>query len=277
MVPSAIEVVTPPDKTIYEVGERIDYSGTTVRLLDGNGNVFTDERYPDGMVPFEELSFPAAVAPNATGEPKGVTGEVYASGDGIVAVLLNLGDVTNAWHEGVDLGDGGNTLGGYFFAYSSFALFSNREVRLGVVTQGLGGWPHQDKLPLAYLTRWYNPEYEEMWTYMMPTEKAWFVEVVPDDTDMHRIGEHVWEGPNDAGRWNALTHDGLWTGNVVGVPESSRDPFEASADLTIATATVPVEWASPYDGRTLGASVDIVSKPSLPGSGFGGGGGGGAC
>ena len=275
MVPSAIEVVTPPDKTTYEVGERIDYSGTTVRLLDGNGEVFTDERYPDGMVPFGELSFPAAVAPNATGEPKGVTGEVYASGDGIVAVLLNLGDVTNAWHEGVDFGDLTNTIGGYFFAYSSFALFSNREVRLGVVTQGLGEWPHQDKLPLAYLTRWPDPD-GEMWTYMMPTEKAWFVEVVPDDTDMHRIGHHVWDGPSDAGRWTSLTHDGLWTGNVVGVPESSRHPYETSGDLVIATATVPVEWASPYDGRTLGASVDIVSKPSLPGSGFGGGGGGGA-
>lgn len=257
MVPSAIEVVTPPDKTTYEVGERIDYSGTTVRLLDGNGEVFTDDRYPDGMVPFGELSFPAAVAPNATGEPKGETGEVYTNGDGIVAVLLNLGDVTHAeqreWF--------------YTFSYALFALDGSSE-RLAA--------RQQDNPPLAYLTRWRDPKDGKMRVYVLPTERANFASVVPYDTDMYRIGHHAWLGWCDPGKWDVLSYDDFWWGKATNVPESSRDPRGTSGDLTIATATVPVEWASPYDGRTLGASVDIVSKPSPPGSGFGGGGGGGA-
>lgn len=53
--PSAIEVVTPPSKTEYAVGERIDYDGIEVRLLDGNGDIWTSEAYPDGVVPFREL------------------------------------------------------------------------------------------------------------------------------------------------------------------------------------------------------------------------------
>lgn len=56
--PAAIQIITPPTKTEYYVNDEIDYSGIEVQLLDGEGDVYTSDAYPDGMIPFEELEFP---------------------------------------------------------------------------------------------------------------------------------------------------------------------------------------------------------------------------
>lgn len=61
-IPSAIQITTPPPRVSYNDGDTIDYSGIVVTLYDGNGNVFTDSRYTDGIVPFSELAFPVSIA-----------------------------------------------------------------------------------------------------------------------------------------------------------------------------------------------------------------------
>ena len=53
--PEAIKVVRPPRKTNYEIGETMDYSGMVVRAYDVYGNVWGNEKYPNGIIPFEEL------------------------------------------------------------------------------------------------------------------------------------------------------------------------------------------------------------------------------
>lgn len=60
--PAAIQIVTPPNKTEYFVGTPIDYTGIVVQLLDGEGNVYTSDAYPDGIIPFDELEFPVDTA-----------------------------------------------------------------------------------------------------------------------------------------------------------------------------------------------------------------------
>lgn len=60
--PAAIQVITPPTKTGYYVNDDIDYSGIEVQLLDGEGEVYTSDAYPDGMIPFDELEFPVLKA-----------------------------------------------------------------------------------------------------------------------------------------------------------------------------------------------------------------------
>lgn len=56
--PVSIAIESMPDKTVYEVGEVADYRGLKIRLLDGNGNLYTDDYYTDGIVTWEsgELS-----------------------------------------------------------------------------------------------------------------------------------------------------------------------------------------------------------------------------
>ena len=48
--PSGIRVVTPPTELRYVDGERIDYTGMVIELLDASGSTFTDDTYPDGTI-----------------------------------------------------------------------------------------------------------------------------------------------------------------------------------------------------------------------------------
>ena len=49
-IPSAIRVLMPPAKTTYTEGERINYAGLMIELLDGEGNHFENSDYPDGTL-----------------------------------------------------------------------------------------------------------------------------------------------------------------------------------------------------------------------------------
>lgn len=61
-MPTSLKITTPPTKTTYNEGERIDYTGIVCTLYDENGAVYTDSWYPDGIVPFEELIFTQEIA-----------------------------------------------------------------------------------------------------------------------------------------------------------------------------------------------------------------------
>lgn len=53
-LPDEIRVTTPPTKTEYNEGEEIDYTGMVVKAYK-NGSVWSNENYPEGVIPFEEL------------------------------------------------------------------------------------------------------------------------------------------------------------------------------------------------------------------------------
>lgn len=61
-MPSAISISVKPSKLAYIEGQKIDYSGIEVVLLDENGEIFTDDNYPDGVIPFDQLTFSAEYA-----------------------------------------------------------------------------------------------------------------------------------------------------------------------------------------------------------------------
>lgn len=50
VIPSAIRVLIPPAKTTYRAGEKIQYAGLVVELLDSGGNNFQDDRFPEGII-----------------------------------------------------------------------------------------------------------------------------------------------------------------------------------------------------------------------------------
>lgn len=62
--PDAIKIIKSPDKTTYRENEEIDYTGIVVQLMTGD-YVFRDARYPDGLIPFDELIFPVNTASGA--------------------------------------------------------------------------------------------------------------------------------------------------------------------------------------------------------------------
>ena len=61
-IPAYILVTKPPDKTAYEYGEYIDYSGVEVTLYNSDGSVWASLDYPDGKIPYDELIFPESAA-----------------------------------------------------------------------------------------------------------------------------------------------------------------------------------------------------------------------
>lgn len=83
--PSRIAVTTPPTKTTYYEGERIDFTGIVVTLYNTDGSVYTDEWHPDGVAAFEELSFSSDVA--AKGDMS--TSTVVTNGGGLVCAKLD--------------------------------------------------------------------------------------------------------------------------------------------------------------------------------------------
>ena len=62
MIPAAIHIVVPPRKRKYLEGETLDFSGIHVYLMNGNNQRYTDEDYPTGEIPFDELIFPVTEA-----------------------------------------------------------------------------------------------------------------------------------------------------------------------------------------------------------------------
>lgn len=62
LMPSGIEITTLPSDLDYTDGETIDFSGIVVKLKKHDGTVYTDANYPDGVIPFSELTFPVTVA-----------------------------------------------------------------------------------------------------------------------------------------------------------------------------------------------------------------------
>lgn len=54
--PARIEVTTPPTTTIFESGQTIDYTGMVVKAYTADGDLWTDDTHPDGVIPLSELT-----------------------------------------------------------------------------------------------------------------------------------------------------------------------------------------------------------------------------
>ena len=57
-LPDHINVTTPPAKTDYIPGDKIDYSGIVVTAYKKDGTIWDNPNYPNGVIPFNELIFP---------------------------------------------------------------------------------------------------------------------------------------------------------------------------------------------------------------------------
>ena len=69
-LPDEIRIITPPTKTEYRGGEKVDLSGAVVGAYK-NGTIWTNSKYPNGHIPLGELIVsPLIVFPQETFEGK---------------------------------------------------------------------------------------------------------------------------------------------------------------------------------------------------------------
>lgn len=66
-VPSSIKITTPPTRLEYTDGDLIDFTELVVKAYKKATGLFTDESYPEGIIPHSELDFPVKVADYSAG------------------------------------------------------------------------------------------------------------------------------------------------------------------------------------------------------------------
>ena len=96
-LPHAIVIVTPPNKLIYNDGERIDLRGAVVIAVDENGHTWTSTKYPNGHIPLGEL----AVDPLYADITQAHADEYDVSGLGLNEPVyftpVKVGDIWSDW------------------------------------------------------------------------------------------------------------------------------------------------------------------------------------
>ena len=231
ILPSSIEIVVPPDKHQYVDGQPILFRGMVVKAYTADGELWTDETHPDGVIPHSELTFPVTTAMAQT------DGEIW-KGDGIEAIKLTYVDHPygsamqhHAWYAETPVGY--NNLGDVY----------------------VGGGDGESTVLLtkyegyAYICRigGYNP-YCDIYGYMQDYEGI----VLIGGTSGRLL-------LNKFDTWS-------WPEYSQYLPESTRNPIGADvADLQPVGQTVPVQYIR-SDGEVLEDSFMIEVLPDPDGA-----------
>jgi hypothetical protein len=267
MVPSAIEVVEPPDRTEYVVGDFIRYEGIAVRLLDGNGEVFTDDRYPDGMVPFNELTFPDSEARYVPGSMRHATFDTPADDSSLVYKYHGITFSFDMIPVGTVLfGNAHKEIKG-FDVWRTYMLKEATEPVYACIVY------NEEQAGRYYDYVCYASTGTFTLHYIGPT-------LIGDDISEEDIVRRVSDGVADWSHQAVVgKNDGLLpktVGNGLDSWHFRQDMAKfGTGEYESSIMDASVQWASPYDGRVLEDTTEIRVKVGERG-GFGGGGGGGA-
>ena len=237
-IPSAIQIEIPPLKNSYTEDEPIDLTGIVVKLIDGNGNVFTDETHPDGTIPLSELSPVPATAHASGGEHE------YSDGDGLNVLLVTFTTPTER-----------------------AAIFCG-DVVLGVYTTSdakshnctIGGSPSTASTlgTQVYVTRYGDMNYY----YGLDLKGASIIQMGLYDVDtgaiigssFSEIHQSEWRGSR------------VWDNIFTDIPVSTKRPTNADiGNLQPIGATISVNWTR-VDGAVLSDTFDIFIESSESGS-----------
>lgn len=232
-IPSAIQIEIPPLKNSYTEDEPIDLTGIVVKLIDGNGNVFTDTAHPDGTIPLSELT-PVPATAHTSGEER-----EYSDGDGLNVLLVTF--TTPTERAAIFCGD--VALGVYEGKSCTIAGSANTASTLG--TQ-------------VYVTRYGDVNYY----YGLDLKGANYIQTDLYDIDTgdklgvsnNRIYQSEWEGAR------------VWTEYLTDFPVSTKRPTNADiGNLQPIGATISVNWTR-VDGAVLSDTFDIFIESSESGS-----------
>lgn len=239
-IPTAIHIAILPIKLEYRVGQTIDFTGIAVELLDEDGNIYKDKRYPDGFIPFNELIFPVTTAP----EP---------SGEGQATSDLDLG----VWPNPFPIGSSGETQQKKNGWHHSFSGCLMTGLRLGsyvhiVFASSTYGEKIDVEAILGSDKRTFSYECNNSYTYNGKTVYLHRIQQqVLFDEEGYASGPFVTD-KSYSGNYNA--NNVAWTmiyGDISGEGK----------------ATIPVQWENIYaQGTTLSDSFEIIVSKAGPSS-----------
>ena len=260
-IPSAIEITKPPDDTEYNEGDTIIYNGIIVGLKKKDGSTFTDSRYPNGHIPMGELIFPVEVAPEQGERGQYVSGDVHWSANSS------------------------------FVAENANTLLASYRTQWG---SGTRNWTKVNDGPCIAVRIFLQGNYYPNLVYTIAPLAPDAIHKW-DDGRYHGTCLGAFAGTFGGVDWyQAGPGGGLeaqpteWIGGVaplivVGEGESLFEAAIRAAGVQVGGsgggAEIPVQWKSPYDGKTLEDTFEITvtsnSHTSESSSGTEGSGGGG--
>lgn len=224
-LPSEIQVLTPPNKTVYYVGESIDLTGLQVRGICKNGVVWEDEGYPNGIIPNSELIISPKQA--RTGTNSGI----WTDGDGVTAIQIEI------------LSDGicYDYIGDVLYPSSPKGWYT---ILLGKKDRGEATLLATKYEGTLYLMRTSgeNPGCDIY--VMLPKEEGLKMEFWGGTSGGTRM--NVWEPTGWDDRDNMR----------IEVPESTKDPRYAS-EMGTNLCKITVKWKRPYDHKTLSTYFSV--------------------
>lgn len=244
-VPAKMEITTPPPRVSYNDGDTIDYSGIVVTLYDGNGNVFTDSRYPDGIVPFSELVFPVDKAHYEGG------GE-WTDGHGLNAMQIAYTSHRNR-AEWVKFTPGKIDENQVFVCGSALGTYNGRPATFGGDAPGT-----------LFVTRYYVPAYGTYYNYMASmagSRKCDLCEYYDGELDASQqriLTGWFFVGGSSASAGNKVFQHVSWEQFLTDIPVSTVDPTTIDPATLHAVQSIPVNWISPYNADTYTDEFDIV-------------------
>lgn len=234
-IPSAIQIEIPPLKNSYTEGETIDLTGIVVKLIDGNGNVFTDAAHPDGTIPVSELTPVPATAQQTGGSKE------YTDGDGLHVIKITYTQPTKL--ASMFIGD----------------IVVTTNIRGERETFGAGALGQT-----YYVTKWHGLVY----TYGLELVGA-------DSTicNLYDVESAELNGGSSGrvvvGTW-ASSGWGESDRRFEYIPESTKDPYLADMGALYPEASqIAVEWTRPADGAVLSDTFDIFIESTESGTAHG--------
>lgn len=282
-IPSGIKIVKLPNKTSYIAGDDMDYTGIRVQLLDENGQPFANERYANTFIPTNELLFPVPYAPTPHGE-----GIKYVDDRSTIKY------------------DSKTLYGPIEWGYSHDEMVSFNgalydSLYLGTSTYGgalvTRPWDSSTDASQVRVTSFTDPN-DGYIKYMFV---APFYFVTGGAVSAYGAGEETItpreHGASSGGVYARKVEDGCYyavlgfmdwfdryTSKPLGVSEYNTDLDNLARYIMfgefkrVSGNMIPVQWVSPYDGKTymdtFAINVSTVdSDPDGGGGGFSGGGG----
>ena len=263
-IPSAIEITKPPDDTEYNEGDTIIYDGVDVKLKKKDGTTFTDAKYPNGHIPMGELIFPVEKAEG--GGDSDIEIPSYDGKDGWPSQLAVLSTPQSFKHfpagtyHAEFMSGGLNNYVTLVLSSDAYLALDGSGERLCIVSDG----------PINYGdNRWAQ---RSTITTIEVDGKTYYGRCQFDAT---WSSVDFLSGTPRLSGWNyAQQEDGLNDLLRIIYGNYNSHPGEN-------TQSIPVQWNSPYDGKTYEDKFEITvngngsSHTSESSSGTEGSGGGG--
>lgn len=246
-IPSSINIGKAPDKTEYSDGETIDYGGIIVTLKGADGEPFSNSDYPNGRIPFEELLFPITIIDVSTFDENI---DEYSDGEGVNAILITYSlHLDNDWKndEYIVYADINHIVG--YKDNDPIYLAGSEETKLLVTRYN----------QYIYVKKLSGNNARFNYTRYDPNKEKY--KFYGGGSTAYRASEN----------WSSTQ---VWNEYLTNLPVSTSDPLNAG-EMKPTGIPIPVQWTSPYDGRTFEATFDVIITMASGSENSGNEGGGG--